>query len=286
MYYYNLDNIHLTKLSDKNFIKYKTDIYIFQPIYNEKEVMEAYYITKDYPQFYSIIVNKDNGIFTRYQNQNYVLLKKNITPISMEQELFHKMYVIKGKYLLDRTDWYFLWTQKIDYFEYQLNHIQGKYPIIDESIDYFIGMAETAISYINYNVRKEQLHGKEPVICHKRINKADFFNPLNIVIDYKERDISEYLKYIFYTETYKQTDLFHIIKLANCDSIGYYLLYGRLFFPSYYFDVYERIINNRGSEEELKPIILRINEYEQYVKNIYQIINHFQEIKKIEWIDR
>ena len=286
MYYYNLDDIHITKLHDKIFVKHKKDIYLFQPIYNAQETTEIYYIIKNHPKFYPIILNKDNSIFTRYQNQIYVLLKKNMAPVDFEQELFRKKYLMDGKYLLDRTDWYFLWTKKIDYFEYQLNHIAGKYPLIDESINYFIGMAETAINYINYNVKKQQLQRKRKVICHRRINKNEFFNPLNLVIDFKERDISEYLKYIFYTEEYKKIDLFKIIKLAQCDEIGYYLLYGRLFFPSYYFDIYERIINSKGNEEELKPIISRINEYEHYINSIYQIINQFQEIKKIEWIEK
>ena len=55
-------------------------------------------------------------------------------------------------------------------------------------------MWENAISYFNNNVT----FNSKKYICHKRVSVNmslyDFLNPLNFVVDYKERDIGEYLK--------------------------------------------------------------------------------------------
>lgn len=196
MYYYNLNNINIYKINDRNYVKYKNEIYLFQPVINERETIEIYNLLKNNSKFYRIILNKDKTIFTPYKGTKFVLQKIFSNKIELIYNPIKYFQVINSKTTLDRTNWIYLWQIKIDYYEYQLKHISGKYPIIDESINYFIGMAETAISYIKYNCKKIE-YNDDVTFCRRRINKEDFYNPLNIIIDYKERDIGEYLKYIF-----------------------------------------------------------------------------------------
>lgn len=280
-YYYNFDNINLIRSNESMYIKYKQEIYVFCRIINKDETLEIYSLTRNMPNFYQFIINKDNSIFTPYQNNLCVLLK--VTPKKNITFKTNRVVLPYKNYLLDRSNWYELWTKKNDYFEYQQHHIYGKFKIIDESINYYIGLAENAISYISYNIRNEIIQ-EQKTICHKRIDKNGYFNPLNCVIDYKERDLAEYLKYIFLNKQYLSLNLEKIVISFNSTKRGYTLLFGRLLYPSFYFDLYERIINNYDNENKLIEIIKRNKEYEEYLKNIYSIINKYTDIKKVDWL--
>lgn len=286
MYYYNFDNISIYRWKDKKIIKYRNEIYLFQKIYNEEEIVEIYNLLKQNPHYHQFILNRNNSLFTIYNGNKYVLLKKVSTVENLERDILKREYITNNKYGINRSNWYFLWCQKNDYFEYQMNHIYGKFMLIDESIDYYIGMAETAISYINYNDISLQPNLEGLTICHKRINKDDFYNPINMILDYKERDIAEYLKYIFFHENYNKQKIEFIIKNSGCTLRGYYRIYGRLLYPSYYFDLYEQIINGKKEEVALKEVIERVDEYENYLNIIYQIIIKREGIKKIDWIQK
>lgn len=280
-YYYNFDKINLIRHNDSTYIKYKQKIYIFCRVNNKEETVEIYNLTKNIPEFYQFIVNKDNSIFTPYQNSLYVLLTTSVKKNTAFKS--NKLVLPYKNYLLDRTNWYELWSRKNDYFEYQQHHVYGKFRIIDESINYYIGLAENAISYISYNMRKEHI-SEQKTICHKRIEKDGYFNPLNCVVDYKERDLGEYLKYIFFNKQYLSLNLEKIIISFNSTKTGYILLFGRLLYPSFYFDLYERVINNRDDENKLIEIIKRNKEYEEYLKSIYNIISKYVDIKKVDWL--
>lgn len=223
---------------------------------------------------------------TSYQGNQYVLLKLKKDINDYKKEIFKFNYVPSSKYSLDRSNWYFLWSKKNDYFEYQINHIYGKYYLIDESIDYYLGMAETAISYIKYNNLDSTDTAENLVVCHRRVTEEDIYNPLNIVIDSKERDIGEYLKYIFFNKSYDEQKIIDIINNSRCNKNGYHRLYARLLYPSYYFDIYEEIINENVSEDELKKIVDRVDEYEVYLQKIFEIIYQKTEIKKVDWIQK
>lgn len=286
MFYYDFLEPSIYRWQQKIYIRNKKEKYLFQPIYSEKEIMEIYNLVRNNTKYYEFVLNKFNNLITIYNGNKYVLLKINKEDRNYQEELFTKEYIPISKYNINRDDWYFLWTKKNDYFEYQINHIYGKYPLIDESIDYFLGMAETAISYLKYNHIKAENNTKDLTICHKRIIPEDFYNPVNLVIDTKERDIGEYLKYIFYNKEYNDQKILHIINSYSFSKDGYYRLYARLLYPSYYFDTYEGIINENIKEEKLRPIIERIDEYEIFLNKIYNIISKKMEIKKIDWLQK
>ena len=144
-------------------------------------------------------------------------------------------------------------------------------------------MTETAISYINYN--QQNNNNEEYYLSHKRINENDFSNPLNVILDYKERDYAEYLKYLFFSNEYKKVNIEEIIKKYKLTYSGAIKLYSRLLYPEYYYDLYEKIIRKEIKEIELKKILIRIDEYELYLKKIYDILeNNNIVIPQIEWL--
>lgn len=283
MYYYGFENISIIRQKRRKYIKHNNDIYIICRVYNEKEVLELYEITREIPFFYKFIPNKDGSIFTMYQDFVFVLLKINDKSSIITQNKNQISLDENKKYYLDRSDWYELWTRKNDYYEYQYQHIKGKYKVIDESINYYIGLAENAISYIAnipINLKEQEKKGLYP----KRLLESEYHNPLNYVIDYKERGLSETLKYLFLNKKYLSQNIEKIILSYNCTETGYKLLYGRMLYPSMYFDIYDKVINDFENEKELVNVIKRLKEYEEYLKEIYRIISKHTKIKNIDWL--
>lgn len=283
MYYYGFENISIIRQKRRKYIKHNNDIYIICRVYNEKEVLELYELTRGNPFFYKFIPNKDGSIFTMYQDFIFVLLKINDKSSMITQNKKQISLDENKKSYLDRSDWYELWTRKNDYYEYQYQHIKGKYKVIDESINYYIGLAENAISYIAnipINLKEQEKKGLYP----KRLLESEYHNPLNYVIDYKERGLSETLKYLFLNKKYLSQNIEKIILSYNCTETGYKLLYGRMLYPSMYFDIYDKVINDFENEKELVNMIKRLKEYEEYLKEIYRIISKHTKIKNIDWL--
>ena len=48
------------------------------------------------------------------------------------------------------------------------------------------------------------------------------------------------------------------------------LLIARILYPSFYFDKYDDIVNNKENESSILKITSRINEYEKYLNDIFR----------------
>ncbi len=241
--------------------------------------------------FMTIVYNTNREAISIINNRYYMLLK-GIKDYKFDLNNFYNPYYFNGEMLnlkfLNHSDWGNLWTSKIDYFEYQKEYIKVKYKKLYKSLDYFIGLSENAISYFyatNTYVKKDYLDNL--VISRRRINLEDisFYNPLNIVIDNKARDSGEYLKYLFIKDDYTYDFIETFLNNLNYSNYQYCLLMSRLLYPSFYFDIYEKIINGACNEKEINKILKRIGEYEQFLKYIYNILNKKKSILQIDWLD-
>lgn len=240
--------------------------------------------------FYLIVSNVNGQVISIIDNKYYILLKgsKNTRfNISEFYYPYYYAYAFKLK-LLDHSDWGRLWSEKVDYFEYQKDYIKLKYNTLYHTLDYFIGLSENAISYF-YAVNRcfKKTMEDNLVICRRRIDFDDinFYNPLNIVIDNKSRDSAEYLKYLFINNDYTYEMLDDFLVNLNYSKYQYGLLIARLLFPSHYFDVYEKIVNGGLPEKEIFPLLNRTKEYESFLRYIYKTINKNQSILQIDWLD-
>lgn len=298
MYYYNLpiDNIYQNNdyyyfdIRNERYelVIYTRDIKEQQAIYelNKKMIMSNILV-------HEIIPNKDNYIVTIINNIPYILYKIYINKekeISLSELTYLSNYNFEYDDILKRENWDTLWAKKIDYLEYQINQIGKKYPILVDSFSYFVGMAENAISYVkntNLEVKKEQTDIN--VISHRKIKECNklncIYDPLNIVIDHKSRDLAEYIKTSFFKNNIKIFE-----ELDQYFSNHYFSLYGirilfaRILYPSFYFDTYEEIILNKKNESSILEISNKIKEYEIYLKNIYLYLKRFYDIPEIEWL--
>ena len=281
-YYYNFLNITVHEKKDYYYFQYNQENYAF--VYTNRSISELnaiYQLVGNLKKYHKIVLNKNNSPITFLNNKQYVLLKVNYHKgnINYSDLEVKEVAMSKEMEILLRNNWVDLIGKKIDYLEYQREHLKDKYKVLDESLDYYIGMSENCIAYLNYTLAKSKSTNLDLSVNHKRItcnSKVSFYNPLNIIIDHKSRDVSEYLKYLFIKGTYHISLLREIIINSNLSNYGYQLLYARMLYPSFYFDIYEKIINNKELEKTA--------EYEEYLNTIYQLINQITRIPSIDWV--
>ena len=141
-----------------------------------------------------------------------------------------------------------------------------------ETFPYYIGLSELAI-----RLCKENKDDYTYSISHERINSKDFYSPDNILIDYKVRDVAEYIKISFFEDKLDFDEIINYINTTVLKKGDYILLFARLLFPTY---IYDCIENNYDT----KKYISRINQYEQFLNKIYSLITTRTYIPKIYWL--
>lgn len=286
-YYYNL-NINTIHQKEKNYyFKADNKNYLLLKCTNIEEPDDIYrlniYLSQILP-VHRIVLNANNEAITKINDSNYLLLElfSNNNKINLNNII--ELSNIRIPFSVDklkRNDWYNLWIKKVDYFEYQLSQIGKKYPLIRESFNYYIGLAENAIILVN-NIDFNNI----PLgLSHRRITNMSFnlYNPLNIVIDARIRDVCEYFKFCFFNniDISMELELFLSYNSFNIDEVKLFL--ARMFFPTYYFDLYEKIIDNEIDESEIKKVIIKADNYEKILKQVYY---HFKNNQiNIEWLE-
>lgn len=293
-YYYDFEIDSITYSYGEYRFKYHSYDYCLISIERDlNEINDIYILCNELHKLnipcHEIIPNNLNSLITNVENKKYILLKKYVTSnqlITIDDILYFNFNTSYNWNLesLNRTSWYNLWTRKIDYYEYQMGQIGKQYPILYNTLCYFSGITENGLQLI----KMLNCVGKLS-ICHKRIYKnmtlTDFYNPLNFVIDYRIRDISEYYKQnIFNLSDYSYSQIFYIIN-NHFDKDDILLFLIRNFLPTFYFDSYEKIIMKNLKEDAILDVIDNINLYESFLKKIYVYIKTYISIPKIEWLE-
>lgn len=285
-YYYGII-VDDESINDKGFFSYNNHLFcLYEYKRNTSEVEALSYLNNlmlsmNIP-INKIINNSFNQTLTVYNNENYVLIEINYECGSLNNIKFVESFNDKRLDILKRNNWGYLWSMKVDYIEYQIKHIKNSYPLINESINYYLGMAENAISYFNML----DLSGVPLYLEHRRVNISCVYNPIELVIDYKTRDIGEYLKNSFINKKMNIVEIKEYLKNLNLNNMDYLLLYVRMIYPSFYFDIYEKIINNGEDEKELLKIINLSSSYERMLYEVYLFIKNKTNIIGVEWINR
>lgn len=239
---------------------------------------------------HQIILTKDSIPIMQLNGKNYVLYKlydEMNNKVTLEDVIkFTNINVDNIKDIELRSDnWGELWSNKIDYFEYQMSQFGIKYPIINESINYYIGLAEMGISLFNNYKNDTKL-----TLSHKRVKiehtMFELYDPFNFVFDIKVRDISEYFKSLFL----KEGDIFDKIEnyLNNNNLTSYELLmfFIRMLYPSFYFDLYEEIVNNELDDNIIETAIKKTDVYEHLLGEIYNYLSHKIIMPDINWLKK
>ena len=264
---YNINNINIYKNKDFIKIKQNNKEYVLYQINDPKRIIEINEILNNKTEYYKIIKNINHEIITTYQNNYYVLLEinNNYQIQSSNIILNNKDY---SNYQINQSNWVYLWSKKNDYYEsITINNIY-----IKETINYYIGLAENAIEFIRYN----DIYTDRLFICN--CNKKDLYNPLNIVLDCKEREVGEVIKKEFFYNEISIENIKNELKNYNIKKV-----IARLLYPNYYFDIVDEFINSKVDENKLKNILSKQSKYEELIRKISK---YDQSILLPDWIKK
>ena len=294
-YFYNLYPPLLNKENDNYVFFVGNEKYYLTPYRRElSEIKDLVELNKrmisSNSLVHEIIINKFNEPISVISNENYVLLRvyvNDIKKIDINDIIYmlNENVDLSGLKSLLRTNWVSLWSSKVDYIEYQMGHLIKKYPFLNNTIDYYLGLCENAITYIK-NLKMFSDY-KIPIgISHKRIIKDatlfDLYNPLNLIIDYKVRNIAEYLKDAFFKDEDVNYILNIVFKNFWFDKLNLSLLVARLLYPSYYFDLFEEIIDKELDENVIFPLTKKSSKYEEFIDLIIKNCN----LQNLQWLSR
>ena len=267
-YYYDIDLKEYRKIDDN----YLFDDYYFIRYYKNINAFIYNYLIENNYKVHQIIYNKDNEYITYVDNIPYVLLKLCSTDdINLD-------FLMKYNIILEtqHNNWADLWSKKIDLYEKNIDNVKNDK--IKKCFNYYAGVCENAISLF----KTLDLSNEKTYLSHIRFNnELDFYNPINLMTDYKMRDIAEYIKSKCYQNKYKE--MINYIKkieplLSYKDSM---LLFIRLMYPTCYFDNYDNYMKEDNIDY---TFVDHISSYEQFLKQVYKIISIYYRIPQIEWL--
>lgn len=242
---------------------------------------------------HTFIKNNQNNYYVNYNDKIFVMLRVNSDEretLNIHDLLFFNNLIINDKSTnLYTEDWINLWSLKVDTYEKQMLEYNKEYPLLTDSFNYYIGLAENAISYAknafltNTDDEKEKLY-----LSHRRINLpltyGNIYNPLSLIFDYEIRDLSEYIKSKFFKNEFDWDELEEIFPKLHLNNLKINLLYSRLLYPTYYFDLFERIIYGDEKEDEIIKITRKSEEYEEFLYDFYIYLKKYTFLPEINWI--
>lgn len=301
-YFYNFNIDNLRMIDDNYYFTYQNKQFVFQEIkdvnFDYQAILELNRILiANNKTFFKIILNKNNDIITYNSNKKYILMIDNCS----SDRIFNFFDVMDSNIkinennkiisVLNKSNWIDLWQKKIDYFEMYVDHNINKCLIINKYANYFIGLGENAILYVKNTIDEERpsIHDNL-VTCHKRLLKDEslkqLYNPTYLIVDYRSRDIAEYLKMLFFKGTNNINDVTKYLEYINLSNYSARMVISRMLFPSFFFDSFEKLIEGKLTEQKILHIIEKMNYYEQYVLDIYMILRNRYDIPEIKWLKK
>ena len=161
------------------------------------------------------------------------------------------------------------------------------YPLIQESFDYYVGLAENAISYYVDIKETENMNDAKVSLGHKRLNKYVLSglinNSINFTFDYEIRDTALYIETKFFDGTLDLEEVVEMLKKFN--RVNLRLLFSRLLYPVYYFDQVKLILEEDVDEKTLMKFISKSRDYEMLLFDVFSMINKKYNIPKVEWLE-
>lgn len=266
-YYYQLNIIDIKK---KDYYYLLTtdeyEQYIFNEIIDSNELKENLdYLNNTNVLYDLLILTKEGNITINYNDKEYALFKvrnnENLNILSFSN------LITTGK-----LKWGTLWSNRVDYYLEQIAEVVEQKEI-KYAMDYYISLAEIAISYFNtlseiYNENTLTFTLSHHIVTSP-IDKYMFYNPSNMCFDLSVRDIAEYIKESFFNDILTNYEILSLIDKINLnESLANYLLV-RLIYPSYIFKLYDIFIETKELNKKFYDYMKKSREYETLLSTIY-----------------
>ena len=266
-YYYQLNIIDIKK---KDYYYLLTtdeyEQYIFNEIIDSNELKENLdYLNNTNVLYDLLILTKEGNITINYNDKEYALFKvrnnENLNILSFSN------LITTGK-----LKWGTLWSNRVDYYLEQIAEVVEQKEI-KYAMDYYISLAEIAISYFNtlYEIYNENTltFTLSHHIVTSPIDKYMFYNPSNMCFDLSVRDIAEYIKESFFNDILTNYEILSLIDKINLnEALANYLLV-RLIYPSYIFKLYDIFIETKELNKKFYEYMKKSREYETLLSTIY-----------------
>lgn len=266
-YYYQLNIIDIKK---KDYYYLLTtdeyEQYIFNEIIDSNELKENLdYLNNTNILYDLLILTKEGNITINYNDKEYALFKvrnnENLNILSFSN------LITTGK-----LKWGTLWSNRVDYYLEQIAEVVEQKEI-KYAMDYYISLAEIAISYFNtlseiYNENTLTFTLSHHIVTSP-VDKYMFYNPSNMCFDLSVRDIAEYIKESFFNDILTNYEILSLIDKINLnESLANYLLV-RLIYPSYIFKLYDIFIETKELNKKFYEYMKKSREYETLLSTIY-----------------
>ena len=285
--FYNIIVDELNKDNNNYFFYYNNELYLLYLTNNEENTLEYIYnfYKNNHIECYEIILNKENKLITKDNENNFILLKiKGIIKYELKFEDFK--YILVNK---KAQEWNVLWSNRLDYYSIQIRELGYNYKTILNTYGFFESLAENAILYYNLTIKNFKENSLIAIV-HNRMNypcyEIDYNNPANLIIDYNIRDISEYIKSYIISDDYDIKNVITLLNKLDVNNLMFNLLYSRLLYPTFYFDIFDKIILDNGQDKEIIPIINKIDDYIIALKEIHKIFKTKYNMFEIEWLNK
>ncbi len=222
-------------------------------------------------RLHDFVFNKSGELISK----EYILFKINVLiyDIDMSDIIgFNKINAdeYKDEYVfMDK-----FWEDKIDYLEIQLTELSNN-KLINNSFDYYVGIAELLIKYLKRNYDKKNIN---LCLSHKSLSSlssVEFYSPLNIGFDIYLKDIAAYIRF-----TGNKELLYDLLDKQNYNDYQYFFV--RMTFPFEYFYEVSNILVDGKKDKDLIKIVNNVNCYEKYIGEMQNVfgIYVFSWIKK------
>ena len=286
--YYDILVDELNKSDNNYFFYFNNELFLFYLVLNDISLVENIYkyIVENNIESFNIILNKEGNLFSDVDKKKYVLLRvKGILKYEVKFDEF-KYYPVNS----NGVNWGTLWSERLDYYEVQIRELGIKYQTVLNSFGMFSGLAENAILYFNMTMEKFGDLESNVGIVHNRVKYPcyliDYYNPVNFVIDYSVRDIGEYIKSYIISDDFDFNNVVTLINRMNLNDLMFNLLYARLLYPTFYFDVFDKIILEDGKDSDILFILDKIDIYLDTLKRLYDRFNNEYQMFRIEWLNK
>lgn len=229
--------------------------------------------------YYRIVCTKYGDYKILYKNKYYVVLEYKKFSLDLYRLIIDdkKVVVSSGKIY-----WREKWINRSEYIIEMYSSYRNKNKVIDSSIDYYFGLLESSICYLNDLVSSNV----DLYVQHAKMSYFDYFNPLNIKFDVKERDFSNFLKYLFFDNKYNEVDVKKIVE-DNINNYDYNLVIARLIYPDYYFDLFDRYLISKDDKilSLISEVVSRVDEYERYIYMICDYVSLKIQVKNVDYFN-
>ena len=286
--YYDILVDELNKSDNNYFFYFNNELFLFYLVLNDVNLVENIYkyIVENNIESFNIILNKEGNLFSDVGKNKYVLLRvKGILKYEVKFDEF-KYYPVNSSGI----NWGTLWSERLDYYEVQIRELGIKYQTVLNSFGMFSGLAENAILYFNMTMEKFGDLESNVGIVHNRVKYPcyliDYYNPVNFVIDYSVRDIGEYIKSYIISDDFDFNNVITLINRMYLNDLMFNLLYARLLYPTFYFDVFDKIILEDGKDSDIVFTLDKIDIYLDTLKRLYDRFNNEYQMFRIEWLNK